>query len=59
MYIEGVKTKCLVDPGSSISTVAEDFVQNLDPQPVIHYVSELGLQVNVANGEKFRRLHRG
>ena len=56
VYIEGVKTKCLVDTGSSVNTVAEDFVQSLDPQLAIHDVSELGMQVNVANGEQLNCL---
>ena len=51
VYVEAVKAKCLIDTGSSISTIAEDFVRTLDPQPVIHDISELGLQVNVANGD--------
>ena len=49
--IEGVKVNCLVDTGSSISTISEDFVKLLDPEPIVHDVTELGLQVNVANGE--------
>ena len=56
MYIEGVRTKCLVNTGSSISTITEDFLKTLDPQPVVHDISELGLQVNVANGETFNFL---
>ena len=51
VYVEAVKAKCLIDTGSSISTIGEDFVRTLDPQPVIHDISELGLQVNVANGD--------
>ena len=51
IYIEGVQANCLVDTGSSISTISEDFVKLLDPKPIVHDVTELGLQVNVANGE--------
>ena len=51
LYIEGVKTKCLVDTGSSISTITEEFLETLNPKPVVHDINELGLQVNVANGE--------
>ncbi|MCG8030630.1 MAG: reverse transcriptase family protein [Candidatus Thiodiazotropha taylori] len=51
IYIEGVKVRCLVDTGSSISTIAENLLKSLDPQPVVHDINELGLQVNVANGQ--------
>ena len=51
IVIEGVKSKALIDTGSMVSTVAEDFLNALDPVPIVHNIEELGLKVNAANGQ--------
>ena len=41
----------LIDTGSMISTIAKDFLFSLCPVPQVYTIEELGLQVNVANGQ--------
>ena len=48
--IMGVKVKGLIDTGSMVSTIAEEFLCILNDSPVIHSIDELGLRVNTANG---------
>lgn len=49
--INGIKTVGLIDTGSMISTIAEDFILSLNPVPQIYTIEELGLNVDVANGQ--------
>ena len=51
IVIEGVKTKALIDTGSMVSTIAEDFLNTLDPVPIVHNIEEFGFKVNAANGQ--------
>ena len=51
IYINGKKTVGLIDTGSMISTIAEDFILSLNPVPQLYTIEELGLKVNVANGQ--------
>ena len=49
--INGIKAVGLTDIGSMISTIAEDFIISLNPDPQLYTLEELGLKVNVANGQ--------
>lgn len=49
--VEGVHTSGLIDTGSQISTIAEDFLLSLNPVPELYTIEQLGLRVNVANGQ--------
>ena len=54
--INGTKTVGLIDTGSMISTIAEDFILSLDPIPNLYTIEDLGLKVNVANGQTLNYL---
>ena len=42
--INGTKTVGLIDTGSMISTIAEDFIISLDPIPDLYTIEDLGLK---------------
>ena len=54
--INGTKTVGLIDTGPMISTIAEDFILSLDPIPDLYTIEDLGLKVNVANGQTLNYL---
>ena len=49
--INGKQTVGLIDTGSMTSTIAKEFLFSLCPVTQIYTIEELGLQVNVANGQ--------
>ena len=49
--INGTETMGLIDTGSMISTITEDFILSLNPVPQLYTIEDLGLKVNVANGQ--------
>ena len=51
IYIAGVKIKCLIDTGSMMSTIAEEFLCELNNSLVIYSIDELWLRINTANGQ--------
>ncbi|MCG8113688.1 MAG: RNase H-like domain-containing protein, partial [Candidatus Thiodiazotropha taylori] len=46
----GIRTTCLIDSGSMISSVAESFYKSLDPLLPLHDITEFGLSVFSAGG---------
>ena len=50
IWIEGIKTKGLVDSGSIISTICQDFINQMVPRPQVHSLDEIELQVKRAVG---------
>lgn len=50
IFINGVKTKALIDSGSMVTCISEEFFKCLNPMPTLHDMSELGLNVQSANG---------
>ncbi len=50
IFINGVKTKALIDSGSMVTCISEEFFICLNPMPTLHDMSELGLNVQSANG---------
>lgn len=52
IVICGVKTIGLIDSGSMITSVSESFYDSLQPQPVLHDISDFGLSVIGADGNQ-------
>lgn len=50
IFINGFKTKALIDSGSMVTCISEEFFKCLNPMPDLHDMSELGLNVQSANG---------
>ena len=50
IIVENVRTIGLVDTGSAISTVSEEFLNNITPKPHIFSLDEFELEVKVADG---------
>ena len=50
IVVENVRTVGLVDTGSAISTVSEEFLNNITPKPHIFSLDEFELEVKVADG---------
>ena len=48
--IGDIKTRALIDTGSTISKVCEHFVKLLFPKPIVHDLEEIDLQMKVADG---------
>ncbi len=51
IYIEGLEIKALVDTGSMVSTISENFYNNLNPKPELHTLRDMQLNVEAANGQ--------
>ena len=52
ILINGVKTSGLIDTGSMVTSVSEDFYNSLKPLPQLHLITEFGLEVKGASGDK-------
>ena len=50
MKLNGINTLALIDSGSQITTVSEDFYNSLTPKPILYSVNELGIRVEAAGG---------
>lgn len=50
ILINNVGAKALIDSGSSISTITEEFLQTLNPQPEISSLEDFDLDVRAAGG---------
>ena len=50
IIVDNIKTVGLVDTGSAISTVCEDFVDKITPKPHIFSLEIIELEVKVADG---------
>ena len=48
--INNVETRALIDSGSQISTITEEFLDQLQPKPEIFDLDNLNLDVKVAGG---------
>ena len=51
ILINGVKTSGLIDTGSMVTSVSEDFYNSLKPLPQLHLITEFGLDVKGASGD--------
>ncbi|KAH3851325.1 hypothetical protein DPMN_093805 [Dreissena polymorpha] len=49
VIINGKQSSCLVDTGSMITTVSEDWYKQLDPLPEIHTIEEFIVQGSDGN----------
>ena len=50
VLINNVKTRALIDSGSMISTVTEEFLENLEPKPEMLPLENFDLDIKVAGG---------
>ena len=50
--IRGVKTRGLIDTGSMVSSVSQSFYESINPKPEFRNISDFGLKITAANGEK-------
>ena len=48
--INGIETLALIDSGSQITTISEDFDNSMFPKPVLYSIEELGLKIEGAGG---------
>ena len=48
--INGIETLALIDSGSQITTISEDFYNSMSPKPVLYSIEELGLKIEGAGG---------
>ena len=48
----GVKTRGLIDTGSMVSSVSQSFYESIYPKPELRNISDFGLKITAANGEK-------
>ena len=48
VFINNVETRALIDSGSQISTIAEEFLDQLQPKPKIFNLEDLNLDVKVS-----------
>ena len=46
----GIETLALIDSGSQISTISEEFYNSMNPKPVLYSIKEMGLKVEGAGG---------
>ena len=52
ILINGVKTSGLIDTGSMVTSVSEEFYKSLKPLPQLHLITEFVLEAQGANGDK-------
>lgn len=50
IIVSGVKTKALIDSGSVVTCISEEFYNSLHPKPELFSITEFGLSVHSANG---------
>ena len=50
IIVNGTKTRALIDSGSMITCISEEFHESLNPIPELHSISEFGLTIHSANG---------
>ena len=48
--INGIETLALIDSGSQITTLSEEFYNNMNPKPELYSMEEIGLKVKGAGG---------
>ena len=48
----GVNTRGLIDTGSMVSSVSQSFYESINPKPELRNMSDFGLKITAANGEK-------
>ena len=46
----GIETLALIDSGSQISIISEEFYNSMNPKPVLYSIKEMGLKVEGAGG---------
>ena len=52
IVVEGLRTTGLVDTGSMITTISQEFYEMLDPKPELRSLEDFDLDIRVASGEK-------
>ena len=52
IFVNGLKTSGLIDTGSMITSVSEQFYNSMDPVPELHDLDEFGLSVQGATGKE-------
>lgn len=52
IIIENRKTKALIDSGSMVTCISEEFYNTLDPVPELLNISDFGLEITSASGSK-------
>ena len=48
----GVTTRGLIDSGSMVSSISQWFYESINPTPELRNISDFGLKITAANGEK-------
>ena len=48
----GVTTRGLIDTGSMVSSISQSFYESINPTPELRNISDFGLKITAANGEK-------
>ena len=50
VMLNGIETLALIDSGSQITTLSEDFYNNMTPRPTLYSIEDLGIKVETAGG---------
>lgn len=50
IVIEGIETKGLIDTGSMVTTITEQFYNNMEPRPELLPLEDFDLEITAANG---------
>ena len=50
VMLNGIETLALIDSGSQITTLSEDFYNNMTPRPTLYSIEDLGIKVEAAGG---------
>ena len=48
----GIETNALVDSGSQVTTVTEEYYKSMNPQPILYTIEDLNLDLYAAGGNK-------
>ena len=48
----GIETNALVDSGSQVTTVTEEYYRSMNPQPILYTIEDLNLDLYAAGGNK-------
>ena len=44
VMLNGIETLALIDSGSQITTLSEDFYNNMTPRPTLYSIEDLGIK---------------
>ena len=53
VVISGVNTKALIDSGSMVTTMSEEFLESLNPKPELRDLTDFKISLIAANGSSF------